>query len=92
MSTEQEYDEQVAPALAEVARLCRSLGMALVARVEWAEPEQEPHCGITQVGNDEASVSQRLTHLAAHSGGNFDLLCIEAKKRFDTSASVFLSR
>ena len=89
MATEQEYDDVVAPMLAGVAALCKNLGMALVARVEWAD-SGEPHCGITQFGNDDASVSQRLTQLAAHCGGNFDLLCIEAKKRFDTSQSVFL--
>lgn len=91
MATEQEYDEFIAPALAKVAEQCRAFGMPFVARVEYGEKGDE-YCGVTQIGNDEATVSQRLTQLAAHCGGNIDTLNIEAMKRFDCSQSIVLRR
>lgn len=35
MATEKQYDEIIAPMLAEVAAKCKELGMSLIARVEW---------------------------------------------------------
>jgi hypothetical protein len=85
MATEAEYDEIIAPMLAEVAEKCRELGMSIVARVEW-EPGET---GITQLGiGPESGIGQKMTQLAAHSHGNFDLFCIEAIKRFDVSQTI----
>lgn len=86
MATEQQYDELIAPKLAEVGMLCANLGMSIVARVEWA-PDQS---GITQIVPDTAGVGQKLTQLAAHSRGNIDSLLIAAMRKFDYSQSVFL--
>ncbi len=87
MATEAQYDEIIAPMLAAVAERCKELGMNLVARVEWAPDE----CGITQVGNgDDSGVGQRLAHIAVHSHGNIDALCMAALKRFDCSNSAIL--
>ena len=87
MATEQEYDDIIAPLLAEVARRCHDLGMSLIARVEW-EPGET---GITQIGvGPESGIGQRLAHLAMHCDGNIDQLCMEAAKRFDVSQSIFL--
>ncbi len=83
---EKQYDEIIAPMLLEVSAKCRELGLNMVARVEW-EPDKY---GITQVMQDNAGIGQKLTHLAAHSRGNIDLLCIEAMKRFDCSQSAIL--
>ena len=47
MATEKEYDEIIAPALAEVADLCRRYDFALVARVEFDGADGEKGCGIT---------------------------------------------
>lgn len=91
MATEAEYDDVIAPMLKAVAERCQEFGMAIVARVEFDGSDGEKTCGVTQVGNDEATVSQRMTQIAAHCGGNFDALGIEMKKRFDCSASIFLS-
>lgn len=88
MATEQEYDEIIAPMLADVAKRCEELGMSLVARVEWGPGDS----GITQMNVDQAGIAQKLTQLAAHSHGNIDTLCIEAVKRFDCSQSMVLSR
>lgn len=87
MATEQEYDEIIAPMLADVAKRCSELGMSLIARVEW-EPDE---VGITQIGIDKNSgVGQQLTQIAAHSKGNIDALCVNALRRFDCSQSVVL--
>lgn len=88
MATEQQYDEVIAPKLAEVARLCTEMGMSIVARVEWQPGES----GITQVVPEDAGIAQKMTQLVAHSHGNVDDFCIEMVKRFDVSASLFLSR
>lgn len=89
MATEQQYDEEIAPLLKAVADRCSELGMDLVARVEW-EPGE---AGITQINiGPKSSMGQKMTQLAAHSHGNVDAFCIEMLKRYDVSASLFLSR
>ena len=92
MPNEQQYDEDIAPMLSEVARMCQARGMAFVARVEFDGNDGAKGCGVTQIGNDDATIAQRLTQIAAHCGGNFDALGIEMKKRLDCSASILLSR
>jgi hypothetical protein len=85
-STEKEYDEIIAPMLADVANRCKGLGMNMVARVEW-QPDQ---VGITQIGIDEgAGFGQKMAQLACHSRGNLDLFLIECGKRFDLSQTLY---
>lgn len=87
MPTEQQYDEVIAPMLADVAKRCSELGMSLIARVEWAPDE----VGITQIGISKGTgVGQVLTQLAAHSKGNIDALCFNAMRRFNCDQSVIL--
>lgn len=87
MMTEQEYDEQIAPALAEIARKVSELGGSIVARVEWQEGD--PGGGILFMGVDEdSSVAQRLTYFAALCRGNFDQLYISAARSFDLSQTL----
>lgn len=85
MATEQQYDEIIAPMMLEIAKKCEELGMSLIARIEW-EPGES---GITQTGSF-ASVGQYLTHIAAHSHGNIDKLCLTLLKNRDVSQSIFL--
>jgi hypothetical protein len=85
MATEQEYDEIIAPMLADVAKRCNEMGMSLIARVEW-EPGES---GITQIGPMN-SAGQWLTQMAAHSHGNIDKLCFTAIKTKDVSQSIIL--
>jgi hypothetical protein len=92
MATEKEYDDEIAPLLKAVAERCQELGMAFVARVEFDGDDGVKSCGVTQVGNDDSSVAQRMAQMAAHCGGNFDALGIEMRKRFDCSSSILLSR
>lgn len=82
--TEQEYDEQIAPVLAGIAQRVQELGGSMVARVEW----EGQRAGITHIGIENSSVSQKLTDLAALCKGNFDLLYIEAAKKFDMSQTI----
>lgn len=83
--TEQEYDEQIAPELARIAKKCTDLGGSFVARVEW-EPG---HAGITVASVTAASgIGQALTRLAALCNGNLDQLYIEMARRFDLSQTM----
>ncbi len=88
MSTEQQYDDVIAPMLARVAEECAKLGMAMVARVEW-EPGE---AGITQIGDNRWSGGQKLAWMAAHSHGNIDRLCMSLLKEKGADQSVFLAR
>lgn len=92
MATEKEYDEEIAPMLKAVAERCAALGMPIVARVEFDGEDGEKACGITQIGNDDATVAQRLCHIAAHVGGNFDALAMECIKRLGPGNSIYLNR
>lgn len=86
MATEQEYDDIIAPMLAQVAERAAELGMSLLARVEW-EPGES---GITQIGPMNA-IGQKMTQYAAHSHGNIDKMLLSLiKSGVDFSQSIFL--
>lgn len=85
MATEQDYDDIIAPMLADVAKKAADLGMNLVARVEW-EPGE---AGITQIG-PITSAAQIMTQHAALSRGNIDGMLIGLLKVVDCSQSMFL--
>lgn len=87
MATEEQYDDVIAPMLADVAAKCKELGMSLVARVEW-EPNES---GITLIGECKG-IGQILTRYAALSRGNIDSVCLALLKNHDVSQSVFLSK
>lgn len=84
MATEQQYDDIIAPMLQEVAERCEELGMALVARVEWAPGES----GITRVVGKDQSVQQWLAYYAAHARGNLDQLAMTMCNKFDRGSSI----
>jgi len=88
MATEQQYDEIVAPLLAEAAKKADELGMSLIARCEW-EPGE---AGITRVGNPKSSAAQYLAWYAVHAKGNFDGVGMAMLREYDCSASVFLAQ
>jgi hypothetical protein len=86
MATEQEYDDIIAPMLAEVAKKADALGMSLIARVEW-EPGES---GITQIGSFD-SIGQKITRFAAHCHGNIDAMLLGLlRSGVNCSASIFL--
>jgi hypothetical protein len=83
--TEQEYDEVIAPMIADIARKVKDMGGSMVARVEWDRDE----VGITCIGITEKSgAGQQLTRFAALSRGNFDALYIAAARHLDMSQTV----
>ncbi len=84
--TEQNYDDIIAPMLADVARKCAELGMNMIARVEWQPGES----GITRIG-DLSSIGQRLTTYAALAHGNIDAVCLALLRECDVSRSIFLA-
>ena len=77
MATEQEYDEVIAPMLAEVAKRCAELGMSITARVEWSPDE----AGITRLGiGDGSGIGQRMADYAVMSRGNLDAMVMGMKR------------
>jgi len=83
--TEQEYDDEIAPALAELAEKITSMGGSIVARVEWEKDE----AGITYMGvTDKSGVAQRMAGIAALCRGNLDAFYIECAKSFDLSRTM----
>jgi hypothetical protein len=87
MATEQEYDDIIAPMLANVAEKAAELGMTLVARVEW-EPGE---AGITQIGPQDISIGQRMAWFAVHSQGNIDKMLLGMQRAgIDFSQSIYL--
>lgn len=88
MATEQEYDDIIAPMLAEVAKKAADLGMVMIARVEW-EPGE---AGITQIGDQTISIGQRMAWHAAHSHGNIDKMLLSMQRAgisFSQSAYLY---
>lgn len=83
---EKQYDEIIAPMLKEVALKCEELGMAMVSRVEWKPGE----AGITQIGDNNWSASQKLAHRACLARGNVDSLCMSLLKEPGADSSMFL--
>jgi hypothetical protein len=89
MATEQEYDDIIAPILADVAEKAAELGMTLVARVEW-EPGE---AGITQIGPQDISIGQRMAWFAVHSNGNIDKMLLSMQRAgIDFSQSIYLHK
>ena len=90
MSAEREYDEIIAPALAEISQKCTDLGMSIVARVEWATGE----AGITYQGvSDDSGIAQRLALYAALCRGNLDDMIIGMRRDgIDMSQTIYGSR
>lgn len=86
MATEEEYDTEIAPMLADVAARCKELGMSIVARVEWAPDE----AGITRIGVGPGSgIGQVMTHYAAMSRGNLDAMVMGMRRNgIDMSQTI----
>lgn len=79
------YDDVVAPKLAEVAELCHSQGMSIIATVEF-----EPNgIGTTMKGiGRESSIEMKLLQLLSFCRGNIDSFFLQCMKRFDMSQTL----
>ncbi len=66
------YDDEIAPKLSEIAKICREKGMPMVAAVYF----QGEHSGLTQVPPEEPSAAWTLMRQCWAARGNIDSLCI----------------
>lgn len=70
MTKEELYDQQVAPKLLELSKLCSGLGLPFVAAVEYA-----PYCiGRTVTLPVDSGIAILMVDLAAQAHGNADVL------------------
>lgn len=74
--SERRYDEEIAPKLMEVAKLCESAGLPFLATV-WFNGEESG----TTMTCPTKSAPFVLAEAAHRCGGNFDLLCIALLKQ-----------
>jgi hypothetical protein len=70
------YDEEIAPLLLEVGRMCEAHGFSFLAMVEWHPGET----GITHTMQAGSGAAIRLADMAALSRGNFDSLTYAAMR------------
>lgn len=81
-SKEDIYDEQIAPELLRLGKLCEQHGMSFIACVEY----DPPNLGIGRTESMQPdrvgllSCAQRLTHWAARANGNVDALIFALMK------------
>ena len=68
--SEKFYDDEIAPKLADIARLCEAHGMSFVASVEFAPG----NTGSTALLALSSCMTQRMTAMASRSDGNVDKL------------------
>jgi hypothetical protein len=68
------YNEQIAPKLAEIGRLCEQHGMSFVAAVEY----QPGSLGETRVLAGEVTFAPLLVSMAIQACGNVDKLMLNA--------------
>lgn len=80
--TEKLYDEQIAPKLQELAKLCDSNGLPFLAAV-WYDGVRSDACGLTQVHPPgcKANPGWTLMRQCWDARGNIDALCIGLARR-----------
>lgn len=76
--SEQQYDDEISPALLKIVERCKDLGMTMVCMVEYEPGNTE----ITQHVPKDASVQMKMAQLAMHSHGNFDKLAMSFIREF----------
>ena len=86
--TEAIYDNQIAPELLKIAKLCDENDMSFVASVEYAKGETAS----THTATEPKSAVQFIANMAAKCRGNFDSLSIAVCRNYDTSASIVLNK
>ncbi|MFX4088441.1 hypothetical protein ACKU27_25455 [Sphingobium yanoikuyae] len=88
--SEQIHDEQIAPKLLEVGKLCEQHGLPLVAQVEYAPGD----FGMTMFLPEHSNLAMLLMNSAAMCKSNVDALfiAIERYAREHGHSSVYLHR
>ena len=92
MTTEEIYDNEIAPKLLEVAEFCKTLKISFLAVVEWSPGK----IGITDVQTPEECLSMMMVHHCVKTVPNIDGYCIGlnryAKENdIDVSNSIIMS-
>ncbi len=93
MTGEEIYDQQIAPLLLQVAKLCEQHGMAMVATVEFAPNNR----GCTHTLPADAGLAMKMAYLLTKTGVNVDGYIINLVRMcrelgVDTSGSIVLQR
>lgn len=83
------YDKEIAPKLAELAKLCEDSGLSFAASVEW-EPG---HTGETMTLQAERGIKMNLAAWAIRCHGNVDALITQILKHGNEHGhnSIYLS-
>lgn len=82
MTTEEKetfYDEEIAPALFDLATKCQQKGLSLLAAVEYVPGAY----GETAAMEPDASISMRMIRWASQANGNLDALVFAAQRWTD---------
>jgi hypothetical protein len=90
--SEQWYDAEIAPKLAEIGKLCEARGVPFFAAVEYAPQAR----GETRYMPDDAGLCMKMLTMLCAAGENVDGFMIGlsrycARKGIDMSSSMFLS-
>lgn len=93
MSNEQFYDDEIAPALAEIAKKCLEKGLSMVAVVQYGEQAEQR--GATYVTGGNSSLPMIMLRYCDQTAPNIDCYMIGmmkycAKHSIDTSSSIFM--
>jgi hypothetical protein len=85
------YDEEIAPALIDLAKRCNERGMAFVASVEYDQDKR----GDTYFMTEDAGIAINMVYLAARAAPNVDGFVINLKRHcnkhgIDTESSFIL--
>lgn len=94
--TEEEYDAEIAPVLAELMRKVADKGGAMLCYVRFKGDDGGDSFGLTMHAPDP-SVHERIIELALKTRGNFDSIGIELTRlhkagTIDASQSLLLGR
>lgn len=92
------YDEEIAPALLELAKKCLDNGLSMVAAVEWDKERPEDDGWGSTVGlqkEGEVGLPLAMQAMLVRSGRNIDAFILGLKRYahrngIDTSQSVYL--
>lgn len=91
MTDEEWYDQEIAPALAEIGKKCKERGASMIATVEYAKGER----GSTIVRGPDTGLEMVMLELCAKSGTNVDRYLLSLRRfceesGIDTGESIFM--
>lgn len=94
MNKEQFYDEQIAPALLDLASKCKDAGLSLIATVQYG-PEDDQR-GTTALLQPDANLPMRMAHRCIMTAPNVDAYMIGLTRYcnengIDTTSSIYMN-